>query len=756
MENYSVHFALCLQMSAILILGIFGLKTRVYKTKSLRVFGWVMFTAVVACLTDAFSHGMFPEGTPVWLQYMVLYVNWICGDLMLMILACYGYHYIREHTEVNKWLFFAPILVLAVGVGTTIVAGVQDKIFVEEDGIVECAGTKPLFASICDLIFIPYIVIVVGTKHRQIGWQAVLLMAMCSVLPLMTYLFKLLYGGIDYSYLVAGFSVIVINIFMGNTLARDKVSIEQEKQQRYHDVISRVGRGVWSIIIAKGKAPRMECDDKMKQIMGIAPDSQMTPEQIYDYWYGRVTPEALPTVQASVAKMMDGKFDENTYLWTHPEQGDIYVRCGGMCEFLPDGSYKLSGYHGDVTKIVMKDKIHEQELRKAREDAEAASAAKTSFLFNMSHDIRTPMNAIMGFTKLLLTHLDDEEKSLDYIRKIENSSNVLLSIINNVLEMARIEKGTIEIEEKPFGAKAFNDTLFNVFDELMQQKGIAFTREINVEHHNVLCDPTKLREVFYNVLSNAYKYTNPGGKVHMKLEEITSTMEGFAMYKTTISDTGIGMSKEYLPHIFDEFSREHNTTQNKIEGTGLGMPIVKRLVELMNGSISVESELGKGSKFVIIIPHRINPTPVEEEKVVEVSDIESLEGKRILLAEDNDLNAEIVIEILQEVGYEIERAENGKVCVEMMQQKPAGYYDVILMDVQMPEMDGYEATRQVRAMEDQAKSGIPILAMTANAFEEDKRNATRAGMNGHIAKPINVSELMKELALALTPANSHC
>ena len=403
-----------------------------------------------------------------------------------------------------------------------------------------------------------------------------------------------------------------------------------------------------------------------------------------------------------------------------------------------------------ASRTIREEKLREekqnQKIEAARIEAERANSAKTTFLFNMSHDIRTPMNAIMGFRNLLEKYQEDPEKRADYLRKIEDASNVLLSIINNVLEMARIEKGTLELDESAWSAEQFNDTLYSVFHEMMNQKGIEFTRQVVVNNHYVFCDPIKLREIFLNILSNAYKYTNPGGKVNMHLEEIPSDREGYVLYQTTISDTGIGISEEFLPHIFEEFAREHNTTDNKIEGTGLGMPIVKRLVDFLNGTIEVESEKDVGTTVTITLPHRI----AEKSDLVMHAGVELdpklFQGKRILLAEDNELNAEIAIEILQEAGFVIELAEDGQVCVDMLDRAPAGYYNLILMDIQMPNMNGYQATRTIRALKDSGKANIPILAMTANAFEEDKREAFRSGMNGHLAKPINVRELMRELA----------
>ena len=387
---------------------------------------------------------------------------------------------------------------------------------------------------------------------------------------------------------------------------------------------------------------------------------------------------------------------------------------------------------------------HDKADTKAQlEIANASSAAKSAFLFNMSHDIRTPMNAIIGFTELLEKHLDDEKLAREYITKIQASNEFLLSLINNVLEMARIESGKTTLDETYWNAYDFNESLCSLFDSQMNEKGIRFTRSVNVEHSEVICDATKLREIFLNILSNALKYTPRGGSVSINLTEIPSERPGYAMYKTVIEDTGIGMAEEFLPHMFEEFSRERTSTESKVSGTGLGMAIVKKLIDLMDGTIKVESQVGKGSRFTVIIPHRI----ASDEDVCRFAvrssenDMENLNGTRILLAEDNELNAEIAVTILGEEGCMVDHAEDGIICVDMLEKAEPGYYDMILMDIQMPNMDGYKATQTIRRFEDREKAEIPIIAMTANAFEEDRKNAIDAGMNGHIAKPIKVDDL---------------
>ena len=669
-----------------------------------------------------------------------------------------------------------------------------------------------------------------------------------------------------------------------NTLMSDELQFEEMKR-----IMTGAGFGIWSVENIEGHPLWMRANAKMAELLGICDVSVMSPEEMYDFWFNRIKPEAKESVMASIDRMKSGKVEEATYLWEHPAIGDRYMRFTGSGKAVDGKGYVLNGYCSDVTGLVNKEKeqqkamarmgaeiqrayeivkfvsrsctsiyrinmqdgrlmhvstvnekvhnalgnegdarerflefceklvkpewreemlaftnldwvreqlktqsiikhefecsacgwvigsfvagkrgddgyctevvwttvdVNEQKKKElsqlnALEDAKRAAVeanrAKSSFLLNMSHDIRTPMNAIIGFTGLLEKHQEEPERRQDYLNKLKESSALLLGLINNVLEMSRIEKGHLDLDVQACGVEQMYDMFCSVFLDMMIQKGITFCHSMDVEHEFLFCDPIKVRDVVLNLLSNAYKYTPSGGKVELYIREVPCEEEGFAIIETVVKDNGLGMSAEFIPHMFEEFSREHNTTDVKVEGTGLGMPIVKNLLDLMGGTIEVESELGKGTTFKVYIKHRIaKKSDVINVDMPDVSDVD-FRGRRILLAEDNDLNAEITMEVLKDIDFVVERAEDGQICVEMIDAAPAGYYDLILMDIQMPRMNGYEATRIIRQMKDKEKANITILAMTANAFEEDKREAIESGMNAHLSKPIEVEKLIKTL-----------
>ncbi len=402
----------------------------------------------------------------------------------------------------------------------------------------------------------------------------------------------------------------------------------------------------------------------------------------------------------------------------------------------------------------------DQRLQEALDEAQRASAAKTAFLSNMSHDIRTPMNAIIGYTQLARRDGVSDEEVQTYLEKIDNSSQFLLELINDILEMSRIESGKMEIENARTDLCCVMSHIRNMFAEQMIQKQIDFTvKGENVTNTLVICDEHRLNRVLMNLVSNAYKFTPKGGHVSVVLAQ-TDQSDEKATYEFRVKDDGIGMTPEFAEKIFEAFERERNSTDSGIQGTGLGMSISKSIVDLMGGTIRINTAPGQGSEFVVTLTFPV----VEGSDTVCSASAQSVEGcpisspdsddtvpvdftgKKLLLAEDNEVNREIALIVLREKGFEVDVAENGQIAVDKVMASAAGYYDAVLMDVQMPVMNGYNATKAIRALTDPQLSQIPVIAMTANAFQEDIELEHEAGMTAHITKPIDVDEMMRVLA----------
>ena len=404
----------------------------------------------------------------------------------------------------------------------------------------------------------------------------------------------------------------------------------------------------------------------------------------------------------------------------------------------------------------MQQEHSEQEYRKSLEQKNVAlqlavqretkaNLAKREFLFNMSHDIRTPMNAIIGFTALAQTHIDDRGQVEDYLKKISVSSQHLLSLINDVLDMSRIESGKVTLEAKPVHLPELVHELRDIVQAVVSEKDLSLTLDtVGVENEDVIADPLRLEQILINVLANAVKFTPDGGQISLWIVQKDTAPAGYADFEVHIKDNGIGMSEEFQKHIFEQFARERTSSVSKMQGTGLGIAMTKGLVDMMGGRITVKSEQGKGSEFTISLRFPIGEAKTEQTPPAAKASASA--GKKLLVVEDNELNLEIASTLLKEAGFAVDTAENGKVAVEKVEAASADRYDLILMDIQMPEMDGYEATRRIRALPDTKKAALPIVAMTANAFEDDRKNALRAGMNGHIAKPLDIQKLFQVLS----------
>ena len=419
--------------------------------------------------------------------------------------------------------------------------------------------------------------------------------------------------------------------------------------------------------------------------------------------------------------------------------------------YIPVDIHKDIVYKGiilfrNITAEKSKEIEANRKLSQALNAAREASQAKTTFLFNMSHDIRTPMNAVMGFTAMAKKHINSPETVKKYLDKIDIAGKQLLSLVNQVLEMSRIESGKIILSEQKCNLENLIKALSTTYGSHAESKGILFTATIiNIEHQFVLTDGDRINQIAANIIGNAIKYTNENGTIMCTLEEKKCDREGYGLYTLTVEDSGIGMSSEFLEHIYDEFTRESSSTVSRIQGTGLGMTIVKKLTDLMGGTIEIQSQKGQGSKIAVTIPMKWSGnfnTEVAEQKTITTI---PLKGMKVLLVEDNEMNREIAEEILTEIGLIVDTANDGDIAVSKIRKAAPGEFKLILMDVQMPRMNGYDATKEIRKLDDPQKANIPIIAMTANAFEEDKKNALAAGMNGHLAKPIEVQKLIQTL-----------
>ena len=530
-----------------------------------------------------------------------------------------------------------------------------------------------------------------------------------------------------------------VAVSRGNLLGKWYISFNYPSWKiREYDTSAEVEKAVQSgeadcFVVKAGQSLKILADSKMRSVF-------LTKSSTSCFAVTRENTTLMNILNKTIQTLPDSRLSSQFYVYEN-EPGKVT-----LTEYIKDNLLVVSiGFIGAVLVIVWIIVYLLIKARKAQIQAEKANAAKSDFLFNMSHDIRTPMNALLGYSELMKRELTDP-KLMDYQEKMEQSGNLLLSIINNVLDMARIESGKVELDEDYVKIRDIYQGIYKIFQAEAEKKGIHLKMEYDVKHEHVICDETKNKEIFLNLISNAVKYTASGGRVTIRITELDCDRKDYVRIRTQVIDTGIGMSEEFLPSLFEAFARERNTTDGKIAGTGLGMPIIKKYIDMMYGTIEVESKQGEGSKFTVTLEYRIADKSYYERATEKFSDMDEtrISGKHILLAEDNDLNAEIAEFILEDMGLIVDRVEDGVQCVSRIEQKPAGTYDLILMDIQMPNMDGYKETEVIRDLSDKNKANIPIIAMTANAFEEDRKKALAKGMNGHIAKPVDI-EKMREI-----------
>ncbi len=510
--------------------------------------------------------------------------------------------------------------------------------------------------------------------------------------------------------------------------------------------------GLWRVEFEEGQLPRFYADAVMSELLGIPGD--VTPQERFRVHHTYIHPDDLRMFEEYSDKLAEDR-TEVVYRYIHPVKGEMFVRCAGVRDLSVTDYLSFHGTHQDISDTIRYEKERYAETRLAEvaaakenalKKAKRASAAKTEFLARMSHDIRTPLNGIIGILEINEAHSDEKELVVANRKKAKVAAQHLLSLINDVLDMTKLEDESVELVNEPIDLMNICIDTLTICNIRAKENGITLIHDngANLKYPKVYGSELQLKRILMNLLNNCVKYNKPGGKV-LCSSDILSVDENQVIYKFEISDTGIGMSKEFLKHIFEPFAQEKEGARSNFQGNGMGMPIVKKLVELMNGTIGVESTKGEGTKFTLILPFEIDKETAQAEKDSEKGMV-SLKGARILLAEDNDLNAEIAQCLLEDAGATVTVAENGEVAFNLFSRKPQGSYDMILMDIMMPVLDGYGATKKIREYDREDAKLIPIIAMTANAFAEDVQKAKDAGMNDHLSKPIQVDLLMNTIS----------
>lgn len=534
-----------------------------------------------------------------------------------------------------------------------------------------------------------------------------------------------------------------------------KMKASRETTHDIEDILLGSKTGIWKIEQLDGHAPRMFADKTMQMLLGVE-GRNLTAEEVYSTWYNNIQTGYYDMVHEVVESMLSGKRAEVVYPWNHPIHGQIYVRCGGVRDTFIGKGWRLKGYHQDITDTIVTKQRQEQALLEAIIEAKKANAAKTEFISNMSHDIRTPINGILGMLMIANKNKEDMAKQDECRQKIEVAAGHLLSLINDVLDISKIESGSVNMSEEPFNIHNLVENCIKIVQSQADEAGITLERTANnIVHSELISSPLHLRQILINVLGNGIKYNHTGGRVSITTQELLYK-DKVSNFCFTITDTGHGMSREFLNHLFEPFTQENKGARTNYQGTGLGMAITKGLVEKMGGSITVNTVLDKGTTITINIPIKVNLSHISSNEV-ETNLLTSTNGKnynisscdisglRLLLAEDNDLNREIAQYLLEEAGATVINAENGKVAYDLFRSSPS-QYDAILMDIMMPVMNGLDATKAIRKLPSIYAKKVPIIALSANAFTEDESRAIEAGMNSYLTKPLNIDNMLYTIA----------
>ena len=515
-----------------------------------------------------------------------------------------------------------------------------------------------------------------------------------------------------------------------------------EGRQSLEGILEGARTGIWTIELEENCPPRMYADRTMRILLGVSDD--IGPEACYQHWFERIEPDYVAMVQESVQEILKTGRSEVIYPWSHPKLGKIYVRCGGV----PDKTFQkpgecLNGYHQDITETMVTRKKQEQSIMDLLERVRQANSAKSEFLSHMSHDLRTPINGILGMLTILEKSQDDPERQRDCWKKIRVSAEHLLSLVNDVLQVSRLESGRPASVEEPYDLCAVLEDCITVLSPQAAEQSVLLELEMSgLRHRRVIGNPLYLRKILMSVIDNALKYNRPHGSVFVRAEE-TAFHEGTATRRSSDLDTGIGIGEDFKSHIFEPFTQEHPDARTNYNGAGLGMSIVKKLVDQMRGTVTINSRLGMGSVVQIILPIRVDETQSGQSEDEELDVQNSVAGMNVLLAEDNQINCEIVEYILREAGAEVTTANNGKAAVDAFEVSAPGSFDCILMDLMMPVMSGYEAARVIRSLDRADAKSVPIIALSANAFEEDVALSRDAGMNSHLAKPVDIRRMFQ-------------